>query len=256
MSTVYIIIKTRIIMQEELVKGDCLEYMAGLKNESIDLVVTDPPYLIDYKTGRRKTQKRVNVYSDPDAGKDIIHKFETTIDGDNDPELISKYIAECYRIMKNNTAMYMFCNSNKIDFFVSELEKFFTLRNIIVWVKNNHTAGDLKFAFGKKHEFIILVNKGEAKIRGKRIQDVWKFSKDLGSLTLHQNQKPVALIQQCIEKHSDEKEVVFDGFGGSGTTAIAARNAKRSFIVIEKDDEYFNVAFKRLNHGDQDCIDW
>ncbi len=241
---------------QELVKGDCLEYMAGLQNESIDLIVTDPPYLIDYKTGRRKKQKYANVCDDPKAGKEITHKFTTLIDGDDDPELISKYITECYRIMKNDTAMYMFCNSNKIAFFVTELEKLFTLRNIIVWVKNNHTAGDLNYAFGKKHEFIILVNKGEAKIHGKRIQDVWQFNKVAGKEHVHQNQKPVDLIQTCIEKHSKKGDVVFDGFGGSGTTAIAARNINRHFIVIEKDEDYFNVALNRLNSGDQDAIEW
>ncbi len=230
---------------QELVKGDCLEYMAGLQDGCIDLIVTDPPYLMDYKTGRRK---------------DKSHKFCTTIEGDDDPELISKYIAECYRIMKNDTAMYMFCNSNKVAFFVNELEKYFTLRNIIVWIKNNHTAGDLNYAFGKKHEFIILVNKGEAKIRGKRIQDVWEFEKKqnlvVGKKQLHQNQKPISVIRRCIEKHSDTDDVVFDGFGGSGTTAIAARGLNRSFIVIEKDEEYFNIAKKRFCEGEQDVVGW
>ncbi len=245
---------------QELVKGDCLEYMAGLQNESIDLVVTDPPYLVDYKTGRRKKRKHPNVCGASNIGKDITHKFETTIEGDDDPDLITKYIAECYRIMKNNTALYMFCNSNKVAFFVNELEKVFTMRNIIVWVKNNHTAGDLKYAFGKKYEFIILVNKGESKIRGTRIQDIWKFGNKQNSVVgenqYHQNQKPVEVIRQCIQRHSDKKDVVFDGFGGSGTTAIAARGLDRGFIVIEKDEEYFNIAKARLDHGDEGVLDW
>jgi site-specific DNA-methyltransferase (adenine-specific) len=228
-------------MKQELIKGDCLEYMATMPDESIDLIVTDPPYLMDYKTGRRKNKD---------------HKFCTTIEGDNDPDLISNYIEECYRIMKPNTAMYMFCNSNKVAFFVNELEKYFTMRNIIVWVKNNHTAGDLNYAFGKKHEFIILVNKGDAAIRGKRFQDVWQFKKVVGEGQLHQNQKPVALIKQCIEKHSDKGDVVFDGFGGSGTTAIAARDLNRGFIVIEKDDEYYQVAKDRFDKGNTDCLNW
>jgi len=241
---------------QELVKGDCLEYMAGLQKESIDLIVTDPPYLIDYKTGRRKIKKHGHVDQDPNSGKIITHKFETRITGDDDPDLISNYIAECYRIMKNNTAMYMFCNSNKVAFFVNELEKLFTLRNIIVWFKNNHTAGDLNYAFGKQYEFIILVNKGFAKIRGKRIQDVWQFKKINGERQLHQNQKPLDLIRQCIEKHSDEGHVVFDGFGGSGTTAIAARKLNRKFIVIEKDEEYFNIAKQRFDKDEKNILGW
>jgi site-specific DNA-methyltransferase (adenine-specific) len=229
-------------MEELLIKGDCLEYMATMPDNSVDLIVTDPPYLMDYKTGRRNG--KANKF---DAAQEAVtHKFTTTIDGDDDPELISNYIKECYRIMKNDSAMYMFCNSNKVAYFVNELEKYFTMRNIIVWVKNNHTAGDLVHAFGKKHEFIILVNKGNAKIRGTRIQDVWEYDKVVGKSQLHQNQKPVPLLKRCIMKHSDEGDVVFDGFGGSASTAVAARELNRGFIVIEKDDDYFAAAEKRL----------
>ena len=239
-------------MIEELAHADCLEYMSTMEDESIDLVVTDPPYLMDYKTGRRNN--KADKY---DVNReDVKHKFSTVIHGDNDPDLISKYIKECYRIMKPNTAMYMFCNSNKVAFFVDELEKLFTVRNIIVWVKNNHTAGDLRYAFGKKHEFIILVNKGEAPIQGKRIQDVWKFDKVVGNDQLHQNQKPLDLIKQCIEKHSKLNDIVFDGFGGSGTTAVAARDLNRQYICIEKDDEYFKVAEERLAAGITSTIIW
>jgi len=229
-------------MIEELIHADCLEYMATMENECVDLIVTDPPYLMDYKTGRRTVKH--NKY-DADKVKKV-HKFETTIAGDNDPELISKYIKECYRIMKPNTAMYMFCNSNKVAFFMDELEKFFTTRNIIVWVKNNHTAGDLQYAFGKKHEFIILVNKGDAAFQGKRLNDVWVFDKVVGKNQLHQNQKPIDLLRQCIEKHSLPGDVVFDGFAGSASTAVAAQSMGRQFICIEKDEEYYNVAKERL----------
>lgn len=227
---------------QELIKGDCLEYMATMADDSVDLIVTDPPYLMDYKTGRRNGKAdKYDVNRD-----DVTHKFATVIDGDNDPELISNYIKECYRIMKDDTALYMFCNSNKVAFFVTELEKYFTMRNIIVWVKNNHTAGDLVHAFGKKHEFIILVNKGNAKIRGTRLADVWEYDKVVGKSQLHQNQKPVGLLKQCIMKHSDEGDVVFDGFGGSGSTGIAARECQRDYIIIEKDEEYYNTAVERF----------
>ena len=229
-------------MIEKLIHADCLQYMATMEDECIDLVVTDPPYLMDYKTGRRTVK-----HDKYDADKvKTVHKFETTIDGDNDPDLISNYIKECYRIMKPDTAMYMFCNSNKVAYFVNEIEKLFTIRNIIVWVKNNHTAGDLRYAFGKKHEFIILANKGEAPFQGKRINDVWMFDKVVGKDQLHQNQKPVDLLKQCIEKHSVPGDLVFDGFAGSASTAVAAQAMKRQYICVEKDEEYYNVAKKRL----------
>ena len=89
---------------------DCLNVMKNIPDESVDLIVTDPPYLMNYKTNRRK---------------DKSHKFCQHIQGDDNEQLIRDYIKECYRILRNNKAMYMFCNSNKVDFFKQELEKNF-----------------------------------------------------------------------------------------------------------------------------------
>jgi site-specific DNA-methyltransferase (adenine-specific) len=59
------------------------------------------------------------------------------------------------------------------------------------------------------------------------------------------------LIEQCILKHSNEGDVVFDGFLGSGTTGVACINTKRNFIGIEKDETYFNIAKKRIEEAEQ-----
>lgn len=212
---------------------DCIQGMrGGIPDNSIDLIVTDPPYLMKYKTNYRK---------------DKTHKFCSEIQGDNDPELITKYIAECYRILKNNSAMYCFCNADKVDFFKQELENIgFTIKNMIIWVKNNHTAGDLVAQYGKKYEILFYVNKGRCPIRGGRITDVWEFPKVSGKNQLHQNQKPVELIKQCIEKSSDPDAIVFDGFMGSGTTAIASIATGRRYIGYELDPDYFKIANNRI----------
>ena len=148
--------------------------------------------------------------------------------------------------MKNDTAMYMFCSADKVDFFKQELEKLFTVKNMIIWVKNNWTAGDLEASFGRQYEIIFLVNKGRKKINGKRIQDVWFFDRVVGNTQVHQNQKPVDLLMQCIEKHSNEGELVFDGFGGSGSTAIACLKTKRNYLLIEKEEAYVNIIQERI----------
>lgn len=211
---------------------DCIESMKKIPDESIDLIITDPPYLMKYKTNYRK---------------DKHHKFCSEIDGDDDPELIKTYIKECYRIMKNDSACYMFCNSNKVDVFKRQLEKVgFNIKNMIVWVKNNWTAGDLKASYGKQYELILYVNKGRRFINGSRLTDVWEFPRVSWSKQLHQNQKPVELIKQCIEKSSDPGAIVFDGFMGSGTTAIACIDTDRHYIGYELDPEYYKVANNRI----------
>ena len=219
---------------------DCLEGMKRIPDGSVDMIVTDPPYLMNYKTGRRK---------------DKSHRFNDVILNDDNEQLITDYVKECYRIMKEDTAMYLFCSSNKVDFFKRELEKLFSIKNMIIWVKNNHTAGDLESAFGRKYEIVFLVNKGQRKFNGERLTDIWEFPRVSGDGQLHQNQKPIELIKRCIEKHSDVGDVVFDGFMGSGTTAAAALDTNRNYIGFELDEYYFNVAEKRLkNHTTQTDI--
>ena len=215
----------------DLRHGDCLEIMKDIPDESIDLVVTDPPYLINYKTNRRK---------------DKTHRFTKEIIGENNPEIISEAIKEFYRVMKNDTALYLFCSPDKIDFFKKEVEKYFKIKNIIIWKKNNWTAGDLYAQFGKQYEMIILANKGRAKFNGKRITDIWEFDKVSGKKQLHQNQKPINLLEQCILKHSKENDTVLDCFMGSGSTGVACINTNRNFIGIELDKGYFNIAKKRI----------
>lgn len=221
----------------KIYNSDCIDGMKSMPSESVDLIVTDPPYLISYKTNYRKNKD---------------HKFAKEIANDNDPNVISEYIKECHRIMKDNTAMYMFCSFDKVDFFKQELEKYFKVKNMIVWVKNNHTAGDLKAQFGKKYELVFLVNKGRALFNGKRLTDVWEFDRVVGNDQLHQNQKPLELIEQCITKHSNVGDVVYDGFMGSGTTAIACMNTNRNYIGFELDAEYWGMSQSRIaNHSKQ-----
>ena len=211
---------------------DCLNIMKQIENESIDLIVTDPPYLIKYKTNHRKNKD---------------HDFCSEILNDDNEQLIIDYIRECYRILKNNTAMYMFCNCDKVDFFKQELENAgFKIKNMIIWVKNNWTAGDLKAQFGKQYEIIFLVNKGRKCFNGKRITDVWMFDRISGKKQLHQNQKPVDLLKQCILKHSDENDIIFDGFMGSGSTGVACIETDRKFIGVELDKKYFEIAKERI----------
>lgn len=206
--------------------------MNGMEDESVDLIVTDSPYLMKYKTCRRKNKD---------------HKFCHEILNDDCEEVIEQYIKQCYRILKNNCAMYMFCNSNKIDVFKHLIERHgFKIKNIIIWVKNNHTAGDLQAQFGKAYEMIILANKGRKKINGKRLEDVWYFDRVSGNNLVHQNQKPLDLICRCIKCHSDENDVVFDGFAGSATTGVACVELNRKFIGCELDGKYYKIAKERI----------
>lgn len=216
--------------------GDCLELLKNIPDNYIDLIVTDPPYLMNYKTNRRKNKE---------------HEFCSVIQndtGEEAEELIKNVIEQSYRVLKDNTAMYMFCNSNRVEFFKTELQNFFTIKNMIIWVKNNHTAGDLECAFGKKYEILFLVNKGSRPFNGKRIEDVWFFNAVKGDYQVHQNEKPVDLILQCIRKHSNKGDIVLDLFAGSGNVGLACKDTSRHFILSEIEEKYCELIDKRINN--------
>lgn len=173
---------------DKIYKMDCLEGMKLIADNSIDLIVTDPPYGISYKTNRRKEE----------------HKFKHEIVNDDNFDFIGEYISECYRILKDNTACFMFCSAKTLSFFQETAEKVgFVLKNTIIWDKGNWTAGDLEAQFGQQYEPLLLLNKGRKIINGKRLGDIWHFPRVPSVSLLHQNEKPINLIRQCLLTHSE-----------------------------------------------------
>ena len=213
---------------------DCLQFMSDMEDGSVDLIVTDPPYLINYKTNHRKDKN---------------HEFNTEIQNDSltDKPFIEKCISQFYRILKEDTACYIFCSTKTIDFFKPTVEKEgFILRNMIAWDKGNWTAGDLEAQFGQQYEILLLLNKGRRKINGHRYGDIWKYPRVSSDKLVHQNQKPISLIKSCIEQHSNKGDVVLDAFSGSGTTALASKELDRRYIALEIEKKYCEIAEKRL----------
>ena len=219
-------------MSYKLYQGDCLEIMGGIKDKSVDLIVTDPPYLMNYQSNRRKKEDRFDKIKN-DKGNYM---------------LIQDYLEECHRIMKDNTAIYCFCSWHNIDFFKNEFEKHFKLKNILVWNKNNHGTGDLKGSYAPKHEFILFGHKGRTLLKEKRIADVIDCPKISSNKLTHPTEKPQDLLEIFIKQSSDEGSIIFDGFMGTGSCGIAAKKLNRNFIGIELDEKYFNIAKDRLEN--------
>lgn len=204
--------------------------MSG-SNESMDLIVTDPPYLINYRS-------KWNLNSN--SSKPIL--------GDDDYNLIERAISEMYRVLKHNAAAYIFCSPKKVEHFIRYCQNAgFTIKNSIVWVKNNWTSGDLKAQYGQQYEIILLLNKGRKCFNGKRLTDVWYFNRVPFQHQYHPNEKPVKLLEQCIIKHSGKGDIVLDPFMGSGSVGVSCLDTGRNFIGIEKDMNYYLIARKRIS---------
>lgn len=211
-----------------LLQGDCLELMKDIPDASVDMILTDPPYGMNFKSGRRK------------------RKYEV-ITNDSALTWLDPLVDELYRVSKENTAHYMFCSFHNIDVFKRAIEKKFKIKNLLTWVKNIHSMGDLKADFAPKTEFIIFFQKGRRMINGKRDPNVIYYNKTGNKL--HPTQKPVDMLEYLIEKFSNEHDTVLDPFMGSGSTGVAAVNTNRNFIGIELDQEYFKIAEKRIQEA-------
>ena len=219
-----------------LIHGDCLKEMMKLADDGVkvDLICTDPPYLMNYKTIRRK---------------DKTHDFCKPIANDSNFELIKDIMPLLFELLNQGGAIYMFCNANHIDYFKQQIEQHFTLKNILIWVKNNWSAGDLKGAYAKQTEFILYAVKGRHVLNGARDTDTLYYNRVVGNMQLHQNQKPVDLCKYLINKSSNENDTVLDCFMGSGSTGVACRQTNRNFIGIELDNDYFKIAEKRIKEA-------
>lgn len=211
-----------------LLQGDCLELMKDIPDGSVDMILTDPPYGMEFQSGYRTI------------------RYEK-IKGDHSLYWLGDFVDEIFRVSKNNTAHYIFCSFHHIDKFKQAIEKKFKVKNILTWVKNNTSMGDLRGDFAPKTEFIIFFHKGRRIINGKRDSNVLEFKRTGNKL--HPTQKPIDMTEYLIGKFSDEGELILDPFMGSGTTGVACKNLNRNFIGMELDETYFNIAKERIeNH--------
>ena len=212
----------------KIINGDYLEVMKQMPDKCVDLVLTDPPYGMSYQS----------------AWRTATPKF-SKIEKDDDVSWFPEFIAEAYRVLKDDSHIYIFCN----DYAISEFRKAmgevgFTPKRTLVWVKNNHTSGDLEGDYGNKTEFILYAQKGRKELTGKRETNVLNF--DRVADLKHPTEKPVDICQFLIQKSSNVGDIVLDPFIGSGTTARAAADLHRNYIGIEIDPEYCKIAELRL----------
>ena len=123
----------------ELYNGDCLELMKDIPDGSVDLVLTDPPYGIDYQSARKKDKTK---------------RLPKII---NDKEPFVQFVAQLGRIMKPTSCAMIFTRWDVQQKFIDELEKNkLRVRNVLIWDKKIHGMGDLKRAFGSRYESIIF----------------------------------------------------------------------------------------------------
>jgi site-specific DNA-methyltransferase (adenine-specific) len=223
--------------------GNCIDILNNLENESIDLIVSDPPYGISYLSNKQQSSMRTGI-TIQNRDENYFTKIQ------NDEELPTEYLSIIYNKLKNNSAIYLFCHWRNFGKLQVAVEKVgFTVKNMIVMNKSNHGMGDIKGSYAPKHELVLFASKGRHilnNING-RINDVLDvkvlFS---GSKRMHPNEKPIGWIKPFILNSSKENDIILDMFMGSGSTGVACVETNRKFIGIEIDNNFFNIAKNRL----------
>ena len=203
-----------------LLHGDCLELMKEIPDHSVDLVLTDPPYCIGTTSNGTKGNFTDN---------NLIKPFFDLL------------FAEYRRVCKPTAALYINTDWRTYPFLYPILQKYFDVRNCIVWDAGAH--------YRFSHEFIIYCIMPDCKRKFSASErDVWRIKpiNFTDKNKLHNAQKPLALLEKAINNSSEVGDTVLDTFMGSGSTGVACVNTGRNFIGMELDDHYFGVAQKRI----------
>ena len=212
---VWLLGKHRLMCGDSTMIDDVDKLMNG---EKADMVFTDPPYGISYKSNWSK-------------------KFDEI---KNDSEFLDfKPILDI--VCKENTPQYIWC-SHQVFHIWRELF-IDNYKSTIIWYKKFGGMGDLKAEYGHNYEMCLYLCSGRAEFVGDRPKAVWDIGVDNAKDYKHPTQKPIALAEHAIGHHS--KNDVLDLFGGSGSTMIACEKNKRNNFTMELDEKYCDVIINR-----------
>lgn len=194
---------------------DAIDFLSKIEDQSIDLIITDPPYeslekhrSIGTTTRLKKSKSSSNIWFDIFPND----RFESLFD-------------QCYRVLKNDRHFYLFCDQ-ETAFLVKDIGERagFKFWKPIIWDKMKIGMG---YHYRSRYEFILFFEKGKRKLNDLSIPDVLSVSKVFNR---YPTEKPVALNEILINQSTQISEIILDPFCGSGSTGVAAVLNQRNFI--------------------------
>jgi site-specific DNA-methyltransferase (adenine-specific) len=210
----------------QIIQGDCLQIMQDIPSNSIDLVVTDPPYLVNYRSRDGRSYQN---------------------DDWNNTSWLKPAFREVYRVLRQNSFCVSFYGFIKAERFIwAWKDSGLRVLDHLVWVKHYpSSAGFVR----RYHESAYILAKGRPDKPRTLLPSVqpWRYTGN----TLHPTQKPLMVILPLIQAFSKVGDTVLDPFAGSGTTAMAAKQLGRNYIGIELDQEYSRIAQDRLKNSEE-----
>jgi len=230
---------------DKIICGDCLEVMKQFPDQSIDLVVTSPPYNLKNSTGNGMKDGRGGKWANA-ALINGYHNYDDNMPIDQYNKWQRNCLAEMLRLIKDDGAIF-YNHKWRVQAGLlqdrHEIVKDFPVRQIIIWKRK----GGINFNPGyflPTYEVIYLIAKKKFKLAPKAnaFGDVWEFTQEMNNE--HPAPFPLALIERIIS--STNAKVVLDPFSGSGTTAVAAKKLHRNYIGIEISPIYCQNSINRI----------
>ncbi|MEN0645448.1 site-specific DNA-methyltransferase [Alkalicoccobacillus gibsonii] len=236
-----------------LYNEDCIEVLKRIKNESVDLILTDPPYnLGNFMRDRQTNLKKMRNNFFGGAGWDDL-EYEHWKDN------MDSFFCEAERVLRKKGSLIMFMSLMKIETIVKIATKYnFYYKTTGIWHKKNPMPRNMNLHFVNSTEgWIYFVSKGKTGTfnnNGKVIHDFLESSVIKGSekkYGLHPTQKPELLFEHFVRILTNSNDTVLDPFMGSGTAGVVSKRLNRNFIGCEVSTDYFKFAVKRIKDVDQ-----
>lgn len=213
-------------------RGDAREVLPGFAKESFALVLTDPPYGVDFESNRRGDSFGT------------IHN-----DGADDRGGVHEVLEECVRLVEQGRHLYVFGPADVLaGLKVSETAE-------LIWDKGIIGSGNLASPWGPAHEPITFAvtkwrhagetGKSALPVRLRK-GSVLRFTRPTGRNVRHPNEKPVDLCRELIESSTRAGDLVLDPFAGSGSTGVAAILSGRRAVLVESDDRWLDIIVGRV----------
>ena len=211
-----------------IIHGDSIEILKNYNGHKFDLLLSDPPYGMDFKSGWSDKNKIAN-----DKIKDTIELFESVL-------------IESVKHLKEDAHFYLFGSIDYVGQLRPIIEKYLTLKNILIWDRKIIGMGDLK-SYGKSFDVIYFgINKKWKDLNGTRDKDLLSFNRCDPNKMIHPTEKPIDLLEYLIKKSTNEGDLILEPFAGGGSTLLAAKNTNRLCTGIEIEETYVNLIKTRI----------
>lgn len=211
-----------------IIHGDSLQLLPTLEKNSFDLLLSDPPYGMDFKSGWNNQEKIAN-----DKIEDTINLFENIL-------------RESVPLLKDDAHFYLFGNIDYLPQIKPIIEKYLNIKNILIWDRRVIGMGDLK-TYGFSYDIVYFgYNKKWKDLNGTRERDILQFNRVTPAANIHPTEKPIDLLEYLIKKSTKENDKILEPFAGGGSTLIACQNTNRLATGIEIEEQYFNLIKKRI----------